>query len=241
MSTPMNPYQAPTANVYRADDADTHYGYSGFWRRWAAYFIDYVLVTIATYAIILPLGFVAGMSSGSIVTGDPDVFGSAMGFVFIIISIGITSTYYAYMESTQKGATIGKMAVGIAVKRSDGTRMSLARGYGRFFARIVSAVILFIGYLMQPFTGKKQALHDMITDTVVVRTSDQGPVVVAIILVVSLIIPLAVIGILAAIAIPAYQGYVERAKRSSSMLTPPAIVRVVQHEPLRVPATVWYM
>jgi uncharacterized RDD family membrane protein YckC len=60
------------------------------------------------------------------------------------------------------------MAVGIKVVRTDGTRISLARGVGRFFAAMLSGLTLGIGFLMAAFTERKQGLHDMICDTLVV-------------------------------------------------------------------------
>ena len=65
-------------------------------------------------------------------------------------------------------ASPGKLAIGIKVVRSDGETISFLRGFGRYFGYMLSGVILCIGYLMAAFTDRKQALHDMICDTVVV-------------------------------------------------------------------------
>jgi uncharacterized RDD family membrane protein YckC len=65
-------------------------------------------------------------------------------------------------------ATPGKMALGIVVQRMDGSPLSLGRSIGRYFAKIVSAITLYIGYLMVAFTSDKRGLHDMIADTRVV-------------------------------------------------------------------------
>jgi uncharacterized RDD family membrane protein YckC len=60
------------------------------------------------------------------------------------------------------------MAVGIKLVRTDGERVSFWRAFGRLFATILSSLILMIGYLMAGFTERKQALHDMVCDTLVV-------------------------------------------------------------------------
>ncbi len=60
------------------------------------------------------------------------------------------------------------MAIGIKVVRGNGERLTLGRSIGRYFATILSSIILCIGYLMAAFTDRKQALHDMVCDTVVV-------------------------------------------------------------------------
>ena len=68
------------------------------------------------------------------------------------------------MESSPLQATIGKLAVGIYVTDMEGKRVSFGKATGRYFAKIISAVILFIGFFMAGFTDKRQALHDKITN-----------------------------------------------------------------------------
>ena len=67
-------------------------------------------------------------------------------------------------------ATPGKMACGIKVTDLDGRRISFGRATGRFFGKILSTLILLIGFLMQPFTARKQALHDILAGTLVVKS-----------------------------------------------------------------------
>ena len=95
------------------------------------------------------------------------------GFIAIqlltnLISIGLSAAYYAGFHASSGKATLGKMAVGIKVVRSNGERITIARGIGRYFAAMLSGLILCIGYLMAAFTERKQGLHDMICDTLVV-------------------------------------------------------------------------
>jgi uncharacterized RDD family membrane protein YckC len=75
------------------------------------------------------------------------------------------------MERSAKQATVGKLAIGIKVTDLDGGRISFWRALGRTFAKIISGIILFIGYIMAAFTERKQALHDKIADTLVVKRS----------------------------------------------------------------------
>jgi len=51
----------------------------------------------------------------------------------------------------------------------EGNRITFMRATGRYFSRIISAIILFFGYLMIAFTDKKQALHDKMTNCIVVN------------------------------------------------------------------------
>jgi len=87
--------------------------------------------------------------------------------LFIIVSW----LYEALMTASERGATVGKRAVGLRIVSADGTRMSFGRATGRHFAKsLITPLIPFaIGYLMAGFTDRKRALHDMIADTVVVK------------------------------------------------------------------------
>jgi uncharacterized RDD family membrane protein YckC len=77
--------------------------------------------------------------------------------------------YFALMESSSHQATLGKMALGIRVTDLQGGRLTFGRATARFFGKIVSGLICYIGFIMAAFTERKQALHDMIAGTLVVR------------------------------------------------------------------------
>ncbi|MBM3325864.1 MAG: RDD family protein [Calditrichaeota bacterium] len=77
--------------------------------------------------------------------------------------------YCAILESSNWQATIGKRAVGIYVTDVNRNRITFGRATGRNFAKIVSWIILCIGYFMAGWTLKKQALHDMLAGTLVLR------------------------------------------------------------------------
>jgi uncharacterized RDD family membrane protein YckC len=82
----------------------------------------------------------------------------------------ISWLYFALLESSERGATVGKMAMGLRVVTSDGQRLSFMNATGRYFAKILSAIILFIGFIMVAFADKKRGLHDMIAGTLVIKT-----------------------------------------------------------------------
>lgn len=140
---------------------------AGFWKRVAAYLIDSLIVGVAGAVIGGVLGAVAGVAllSGSDAAGPAAVL---LQVVIQLISLVVTAAYYAGFHASRGQATPGKMAIGIKVVRTDGSRISLLRGIGRYFAAILSGLILCIGYLMAAFTERKQGLHDMLCDTLVV-------------------------------------------------------------------------
>jgi uncharacterized RDD family membrane protein YckC len=126
--------------------------YAGFWRRFAAYIIDAILLSI----VLVPL---------ALVFRDPD----QQTTISSPLSTAIGWLYFALMESSGRQATLGKMALGIVVTDLEGNRIGFGRATGRYFAKILSALILFIGFIMIAFTQKKQGLHDMIASTLVVK------------------------------------------------------------------------
>jgi uncharacterized RDD family membrane protein YckC len=85
------------------------------------------------------------------------------------IGIIIRWLYYALLESSPHQASLGKMALGLIVTDLEGNRIGFGRATGRFFAKFLSALTLGIGYMMAGWTERKQALHDMIAGTRVMR------------------------------------------------------------------------
>jgi uncharacterized RDD family membrane protein YckC len=131
--------------------------YAGFWKRFAALIIDSIIITIVTYIIYL---MIPAMLSGG--RPESEVF---LGWIVWMI---VNWLYEAVMESSSGQATLGKMALGIIVTDYEGKRISFGRATGRLFAKIISGLLLLIGYIMAGFTERKQALHDMIAETLVV-------------------------------------------------------------------------
>ena len=85
-----------------------------------------------------------------------------------VFSVVIGCTYETFFL-VKFGATPGKMALGVKVVRPDGSGLTVGRAIGRYFAKMLSGMILYIGYIMAGFDSQKKALHDMICDTRVVR------------------------------------------------------------------------
>ena len=77
------------------------------------------------------------------------------------------------MTSSPRGATLGKMALGLRIVRVDGTQLSFGRATARHFAKymVTPMVPLAIGYIMAAFTNRKRALHDILADTLVIYSS----------------------------------------------------------------------
>lgn len=155
------------------------FSYAGFWKRFLAYVIDSIIISVACFFIILPLLAMVGLGSiGMVSQGDES---SQTGFLlgwlgmllgaylfFILLAFVGQWLYFALMES-KKGATLGKMALGIKVTDMSGNPISFGRATGRYFGKILSSLILCIGYIMAGFTQQKQALHDIMANTLVLN------------------------------------------------------------------------
>ncbi|WP_394707022.1 RDD family protein [uncultured Erythrobacter sp.] len=133
--------------------------FAGFWIRVVAYIID-----------IIPLAFLAVVLS--IITGeslvDPDPTAPIFG-VSDLVGLVAGIIYFVGFESSSYQATPGKMALGLIVTDLNGGRISPGKAVGRYFAKILSSLILLIGFIMVAFTERNQGLHDIIAGTLVVK------------------------------------------------------------------------
>jgi uncharacterized RDD family membrane protein YckC len=150
--------------------------YAGFWKRFAAYLIDSIIMGAVTFLILIPflamIGISAGVSSAMENSeAAAGLIGLFIGAYFFAIFVMVVAQwlYFALMESSSRQATLGKMALGIIVTDMNGGQVSFGKATGRYFGKIVSSMIMCIGYLMVAFTEKKQGLHDMMAGTLVVN------------------------------------------------------------------------
>lgn len=162
--------------------------YAGFWRRFAAYFIDISVLHI----LLLPVVFLFLRNSAlwnfvelsrklpptlnaMFREGDPMAYALIMKNIFIEISIYIffqalvILLYYSFWESSSHQATPGKMAVRIKVETLSGERISFFRALARNASKLLSGALFMIGYILAGLTPKKQALHDLITECIIVH------------------------------------------------------------------------
>jgi len=119
---------------------------AGFWRRFAAALIDGII-----------LGVVSAILRGAL-------HGTG---AFVALLIGVV--YFGFFEGSASGQTIGKRGVGIRVYDLQGRGpIGFWRGVGRYFARWLSAIPLFLGYFWMLWDGERQCWHDKLVGTVVV-------------------------------------------------------------------------
>jgi uncharacterized RDD family membrane protein YckC len=160
--------------------------YGGFWIRFVAYLVDGLIVGIPMTAIIVTVVLIFGAGSFAAfksLPANPDpeqiqnqimpMIAALIGAyaLFIAGAIVISWLYFAMMESSERQATFGKAMLNLRVTDINGNRLSFGHASGRYFSKIVTGLVPFaIGWIMAGFTQKKQALHDFIAGTVVIRT-----------------------------------------------------------------------
>lgn len=129
--------------------------YAGFWIRVAAYLVDYIVLLIFQIALSYML------------LGDFDFFAGDTTLNLLVIIVGVV--YFAGMESSSRQGTLGKIAFNLKVIDKSGNPISFMNAMGRYFAKIISALLLCIGFLMVAWDDKKQGLHDKIAETLVIE------------------------------------------------------------------------
>jgi len=175
-----SPYAAPASPLSVAGETVVEGGeivHAGFWKRVAANTLDGLIIgTVASVLmvimfLIMGIGLLGMGRSLDRFAANPEAL--RIGFALMhllsyLVSFALTATYYIWLHASSSKATLGKMAVGIKVVRMNGERISVARSIGRYFAFVLSSITMGIGFIMAGMTRRKQALHDMICDTLVV-------------------------------------------------------------------------
>lgn len=141
--------------------------YAGFWKRFLASLIDYIIIfCIQILFLIVWAGFELLLNLVGINQGTKEII---LGVLGTPIMLALPWLYYAVLESSDRQATFGKRVLNIKVVDINNSKISFIKATVRFWSKFISGLILLIGYIMAAFTPKKQALHDMIANTYVIK------------------------------------------------------------------------
>ena len=149
--------------------------YAGFWRRSIALLVDAVLFGLL-WAIV---GAAYALAEDAVLQGSvfrPD--GSDLSRALTLFGVGewvvlfvLVFSYFALLEALPGQGTPGKRLFGLRVADRDGKRVGIGRSVARTALKPLAAAILMVGYVMAAFTRRKQALHDVLSGSVVIRRS----------------------------------------------------------------------
>ncbi len=162
-------------------------GYAGFWLRALAFALDSALLVLLLkfICLLLPIGEI-NESVTAFGTEMGYTLGRALGSTLIIIGLLTASTftvlyfifsqfvlglvYYAFFESSERGGSPGKILLGIRVCDIDGNTLTFFEASSRHLAKLLSYATGSLGFFLAAFTSHKQALHDLVSGTVVIKT-----------------------------------------------------------------------
>ena len=136
--------------------AKTEIAFAGFWRRSLAYLIDATLLAGVEIAIASSIAVLAPTDFQSLANVIP-------------VSSALWWAYFVVMESSPAQGTLGKLALGLYVADVHGDPITFRRASFRNAFKIFSTLILLAGWVMAGFTPRKQALHDLLAGTLVLR------------------------------------------------------------------------
>jgi len=128
--------------------------YAGFWVRFSAMVWDAIILGISAFMVQILLVWATGIDS--------------ITYVVTLATVIIT----VYMDGV-KGGTPGKLMLGLRIQKEDGQVIGIPIAILRYIGKILSGVILGIGYLMIAWDAKKQGLHDKIAKTFVIKTVER--------------------------------------------------------------------
>lgn len=135
--------------------------YAGLFRRFFAFTID-CLVLLGIYLF-------TGIILGASLFAYPISLLPMIGFWFFGGLFILSWLYFASLESSKRQATLGKQMLKLKVVNLKGKRIGFGRATARYFGKILSRMTFFIGLLMIAFTKKKQALHDKVAATLIIK------------------------------------------------------------------------
>ncbi len=142
--------------------------YAPIWRRFLAAMIDISIVLL----VVLP-GVIAFFWVVEVITGlvgmDRENSRQLAGIAAVLLGLVGDWLYHARMQSSSRQGTYGKQFMGLRVTGLGGEPISFGQATGRHFAKFLSTFALMVGFLVAAVTRKKQALHDMVAGTLVVR------------------------------------------------------------------------
>lgn len=165
LSNPLAGFAATLAAEAPQSEIELHY--ASFWQRLAAHLIDQAVLLAAAWFVGRPLGAMLG--AFALASGSPPAW-NVMSVVGGLLIAAFTSfAIEVIWTGSHLQASPGKLALRLKVTDRNGKPIGLAHAFGRYLSKGLSSTVFCIGFLIQPFTARKQALHDMLAGTLVVN------------------------------------------------------------------------
>lgn len=166
---PAAPRGLPAAGAYGGFTPKPRLVEASWGARIVAFWIDQFLITIVAFIAAFVTFFICLaviVKTSTPGTRPAPIYGLIPPF---LVFFGVTAVYYAAMESSPLGATLGKLALGIKVCRDDGGQVSFGLAAGRYVVMLFTSMLGIIALILALLNPNKQWLHDSVTGCTVVR------------------------------------------------------------------------
>ncbi len=151
----------------------TGFAYAGFWVRAWATIIDTILLTIIIFPILIAVYGAAYFELDRLM--ERLIQGQSLVGPAGVVALYVFPAIAAVLFWVYRSATPGKMAISARIVDADtGQKPSTGQFIGRYFAYLVSLLPLGLGFIWVAFDARKQAWHDKLAGTVVVRPAREG-------------------------------------------------------------------
>jgi uncharacterized RDD family membrane protein YckC len=134
--------------------------YAGVWNRFAAVFLDWIIIAIPVWIISIMVALGASQ-----VPVEVRPFTNLLTLPLMFVQLG----YEGLMYSNKNGQTLGKIATRVRVVQPDGSPITTGQAWGRAAMKFVLGCLCFIDYIPAFFTAERTTLHDMVAGTRVVE------------------------------------------------------------------------
>ena len=189
-----------------AQSSSAEVAYAGLRSRLMAAFLDMLMIGAFIISGAIVLAVVIAYSGRDYIIHNPLALPLLYGFI-ACVSLG----YFLLMETGAQGITFGQRCMNIRVLDTEFRQLAGARSVALLFARLISLLTLNLGFLARPFTRHKQALHDLLTRTIVFRESESRKIpVAATLLVLFYAVMVPSFAMFATVGMPMYQQQVQK-------------------------------
>lgn len=153
--------------------------YASFYQRLAAGILDTL--------ILIPFGIAISYFLGTNPAVDLKYINTSIEFIDVALTYLFMLSYYVLFWTNSNGSTLAMKFLGIKLVRDDVGEVKASTSFIRCLTSLISALFFALGFLWMIWDRKRQTWHDKLSDTVVVRSRKEYPLLTFTVLFISLI------------------------------------------------------
>ena len=138
--------------------------------RWKSMAIDFLVMAVITNLLTIlwitgkiVSSWVNNLLYGTAVTKDYNIT------IYFSSSALVIFCYFCFLEISEIQGSFGKNKTGLKVVDKNGERLKIKQTLVRNIARLFSMYLFFIGYIIAFFRKDNRTLHDIVSDTYIVK------------------------------------------------------------------------